>query len=153
DVADQHHLIRIRDRRVVEDIPVDAIISRAHFLAADQQGGLWIAGISGELVRVRNSRADVVVRLGDPEGPLNGYSLSVDSDGSILFATNRGLYRWQPGRMNRLDSGNGLPCSGIYRAISDDEGSFWLYARCGLLRIAAADWAAWLKSPDNKVQV
>src|SRR5262245_34746959 len=35
----------------------------------------------------------------------------------------------------------------------DDEGSFWLYARCGLLRIAASDWAAWLKSPDHKVSV
>jgi signal transduction histidine kinase len=153
DVADKHHLLRIRDRRVVEDIPVDAIVSRAHFLATDQQEGVWIAGILGEFAWVRNGKADVVVRLESPEGPVTGYSLSVDSGGSILFATNRGLYRWQPGRMSRLDSRNSLPCSSIYRAIRDDEGSFWLYARCGLLRIAASAWAAWLKSPDNKVPV
>jgi signal transduction histidine kinase/streptogramin lyase len=153
EVADHHYLLRIRDRRVVEDIPVDAIISRAHFLATDPQEGVWIAGILGEFARVRNGKADVVVRLESGEGPVTGYSLSVDSDGSILFATNRGLYRWQPGRMSRLDSRNSLPCPGIYRAMRDDEGSFWLYARCGLLRIAASDWAAWLKSPDNKVPV
>jgi signal transduction histidine kinase/ligand-binding sensor domain-containing protein len=149
----QQHLLRIKDRRVVEDIPVVTIVSRAHFLAADQQEGIWIAGALGEFARVRNGKADVVVRLDSPEGPVTGFSLSVGSDGSVWFATNRGLYRWQQGRLSRLDSNNGLPCPGIYSAIRDHEGALWLYARCGLLRIAASDWAAWLKSPTNKVSV
>src|SRR5262249_18941023 len=94
-----------------------------------------------------------VFRLETSEGPVRGYSLSVDSDGSTWFATSRGLYRWQDGRMSRLDSNNGLPCSSIYSAIRDDEGSFWLYSKCGLVRIRASEWAAWRKAPDRKVSV
>jgi signal transduction histidine kinase/ligand-binding sensor domain-containing protein len=151
EASDQHHLLRIRDRRVVDDIPVDGIITRAHFLATDRQEGVWIAGGFGEFARVRHGKADVVVRLERAEGSVTGYSLSVDSDGGVWLATNRGLYRWQAGRISRLDSRNGLPCPGIYAAMKDDEGSLWLYAKCGLLRIAAPDWAAWLRSPDTKV--
>src|SRR5262249_3069458 len=86
-------------------------------------------------------------------GPVRGYSLSADPDGSAWFATSRGLYRWRDGRMNRLDSNNGLPCSSIYSAIRDAEGAFWLYSKCGLVRIAPTQWAAWLKAPDGKVSV
>ncbi len=151
--SDQDHLLRTRDRRVVQAIPVDAIISKARFLATDPHEGVWIGDSTGAFARLRNGKADVVVRLETPEGPVNGYSLSVDSDGSVWFATNRGLYRWQDGRMSRLDSSNGLPCPVIYSAIRDDEGALWLYARCGLLRIRASEWAAWLKAPDRKVPV
>src|SRR5262245_13028668 len=112
----------MRNRRVVEDILVDTIISAARFLATDQQSGVWIADSTGEFARLRNGKADVVVRLETPDSPVTGYSLSVDSDDSAWFATNRGLYRWQHGRMSRLDSKNGLPCSLIYSAIRDDEG-------------------------------
>src|SRR5262249_45680341 len=147
------HLLRVKDGRVEEDISIVTIVSNAHFLATDQQEGVWIAGRFGEFVRLRNGKADVVIRFESPEGPVMGYSLSVDSDGSAWFATNRGLYRWQNGRISRLDSRNGLPCADIYAAMRDGEGSFWLYARCGLLRIAGPDWAAWLKSPDRKVSI
>jgi signal transduction histidine kinase/ligand-binding sensor domain-containing protein len=149
----QHHLLRMRDRRVVEDIPVDAIISRALFLAADQHDGVWIAGSDGAFAHLRNGKVDVVVRLETPEGPVTGYSLSVDSDGSVWLATNRGFYRWQDGRISRLDSSKGLPCPSVYSAIRDDEGALWLYATCGLLRIRASEWAAWLKASDSKVSV
>jgi signal transduction histidine kinase/ligand-binding sensor domain-containing protein len=149
----QQHLLRTRDRRVVEDIPVDSVLSSVTFLVADRLEGVWIAAITGGFARVRNGNADVVVRLEAPEGPVVGYSLSVDSDGSVWFPTNRGLYRWQDGRISRLDSSKGLPCSFVYSAIRDDEGTLWLYARCGLLRIRAAAWAAWLKASDSKVPV
>jgi signal transduction histidine kinase/ligand-binding sensor domain-containing protein len=149
--TDPQHLLRIKDRRVVEDISVGTTVSRAYSLAADQREGVWIAGALGEFARIRNGKADVVVRLETPDGQVTGYSLSVDSNGSVWFATNRGLYRWQDGRVSLLDSRNGLPCLSIYSAIGDDEGAFWLYARCGLLRITASDWAAWLKSPDHTV--
>src|SRR5262245_16993358 len=119
DQHDLHDLIRLRSRRVVEDIPVDKVISRAHFLATDSQDGVWIAGTSGELARLRGGKADVVARLETSEGSVRGYSLSVDSDGSVWFATSRGLYRWRDGRTSRLDDRHGLPCSSIYSATRD----------------------------------
>jgi signal transduction histidine kinase/ligand-binding sensor domain-containing protein len=153
-VASAHrHLLRTRNRRVVEDVPLDAIISRAGFLASDRRDGVWIADSTGGFARVRNGKADVVVRLEASEGPVVGLSLSVDADGSVWFPTNRGLYRWQDGRISRLDSTHGLPCPVIYSAIHDDEGTLWLYARCGLLRIPASAWAAWLMASDSKVSV
>jgi signal transduction histidine kinase len=102
-------------------------------------------------VRIRNGKPDVVARLDSPDGPVTGYSLSVDTDGSVLFATNRGLFRWQDGRMSRLDRSSGLPCATVYSAIRDDEAALWLYARCGLLRVPPSEWAAWLKAPDSRV--
>jgi signal transduction histidine kinase/ligand-binding sensor domain-containing protein len=151
--SDEHHLLRIRDRRVVEDIPADAILSKPHYLAADQQEGVWIAGDrdAGALVRIRKGKPDVVARLDGPEGPVTGYSLSVDTDGGVLFATSRGLFRWQHGRMSRLDTSSGLPCATVYSAIRDDEEALWLYARCGLLRVRPSEWSAWLEAPDSKV--
>jgi signal transduction histidine kinase/ligand-binding sensor domain-containing protein len=150
--SNKHRLLRIRNRRVVDESPVDAIIKTAHFVAADSQDGVWIAG-DGELARLRSGKADAVVRLDAPEGPVLGRSLSVDSAGSTWLATNRGLYRWQRGRTSRLDKSNGLPCAAIYSAIRDDAGALWLYATCGLLRIHASDWAAWLTAPDRRVTV
>jgi len=144
-------LLRTRNRRVVEEVPVDAIIRKADSLAADRHDGVWIANSDGELARLRNSRADVVVRLEPQDGPVTGYGLSGDSDGSVWLATNRGLYRWQDGRISRLNRRNGLPCPTIYSAIRDDEGALWLYARCGLLRIRPSEWKRWLQAPDSKV--
>jgi hypothetical protein len=37
--------------------------------------------------------------------------------------------------------------------IKDNSGSFWLYAQCGLMKISATDWAAWLKFPESKISV
>jgi signal transduction histidine kinase/ligand-binding sensor domain-containing protein len=147
----QHHLLRIKDRRVVEEMAVEPTVRRAQYLAADAQEGVWVAGDTGQVARFRSGKADVVLQLESPEGPATVYSLSVDSDASVLFATNRGLYRWQHGRSSRLDGRNGLPCSSVYSAIRGDEGALWLYATCGLLRVSAADWAGWLKAPDSRV--
>jgi hypothetical protein len=94
-----------------------------------------------------------VVSLGTGDDAFATYGLAVDSDNAVWAATNRGLYHWKDGHLNVMDSRNGLPCSVIYSAISDNYGSFCLYARCGLLRIPAPDMASWLKFPDVKVSV
>lgn len=152
--SDEHHLLRIKGRRVVEEIRVDPIFRHAHYLAADHQEGVWIAGSRevDQIVRIRNGKADLVARLDSPEGAVTGYSLSSDADGSVLFATSRGLFRWRDGRMSRLDKSNGLPCTTIYSAIRDDDGALWLYARCGLLRIRVQEWTALQQESDSRVE-
>jgi signal transduction histidine kinase len=61
------------------------------------------------------------------------------------LATAKGFYRWKDGHLSVMDSRNGLPCSALVSAIKDDHGSFWLYGRCGLLRVSASDYESWLK--------
>ena len=149
-VTGSGRLLRIRDHRGEEEIQM-ADLNRPHYLAADRNAGIWVATENGMLAHYLNRNAQTIVTLGSAESPVTVYSLFVDSDNAVLVPSSNGLYRLKDGRLNRLDSGNGLPCSSIFSAIKDDYGYFWLYARCGLLRISASDWKTWLEFPDHKV--
>jgi ligand-binding sensor domain-containing protein len=52
-----------------------------------------------------------------------------------------------------LDARNGLPCSSILDLISDNQGSFWLRTKCGILSIAKSDLENWWARPESKVDV
>jgi signal transduction histidine kinase/ligand-binding sensor domain-containing protein len=147
---EQRHLFRVRDRSIKQDIRVDGIIG-AIFLAADRNAGVWLSSAYGQFVHYREGKAEAVVSLGSEE--IGVRSFSVDSDNAVWSATRKGLYRWKDGRMSVMDARNGLPCSSIYSMIKDNSGSFWLYAQCGLMKISATDWAAWLKFPESKISV
>jgi ligand-binding sensor domain-containing protein len=149
-VTGSGRLLRIRDLRWEEEISM-ADFERPHYLAADRNAGVWVLSLNGKLVHYLNRNAETVVSLGSVEDPITIYSLFVDSDNAVFVTSSKGLYRLKDGRLNRLDSGNGLPCSYIFSAIKDNYGDFWLDARCGLLRISASDWNTWLEFPDRKV--
>jgi ligand-binding sensor domain-containing protein/signal transduction histidine kinase len=147
------HLLRIRDRRVQEDIDVSSLVPHAHFLAADPAGGIWIGTGDGKLAHYLNGVANIVSngRSGAPAVMM--FSFSVDSAGVVWGATNGGLYRWDHGTLIVMDSHNGLPCSVVTAALLDDSGSLWLDAKCGYLRIPAADLAKWTARPEAQVTV
>ena len=112
---------------------------------------------SGYLLPTANSfttatgKAEAVVSLGTEE--IGVRSFSVDSDNAVWSATGKGLYRWKDGQLSVMDSRNGLPCSSIISMIKDNHGSFWLYAKCGLLKISASDWATLAEVPGGKMSV
>jgi signal transduction histidine kinase/ligand-binding sensor domain-containing protein len=144
-VPDQIHLFRIKGTRVEEDIRVDNIID-AYFLAADRDAGIWLASKSGKFVHYRDGKAEAVISLSNEEIGIR--SFFVDSDNAISAVTVKGFYRWKDGRMSVMNSRNRLPCSAVVSAIKDNYGSFWLYGRCGLLRVPASDYETWLKFPE-----
>jgi signal transduction histidine kinase/streptogramin lyase len=146
-------LLRIRDRRVQEDIELSSLVPRAHFLGADPAGGIWIGTVDGKLAHYLNGVANIVSdgRSGAP--PVKIHSFSVDSAGVVWAATTGGLYRWDHGTLSVMDSHNGLPCSLFFAALKDRSGSLWLEARCGYLRIPAADLANWTAHPETQVAV
>ncbi len=150
DVPDQIHLLRIKDQNVEQDIRVDNVM-RAIFLAADRNAGIWLASSHGKFVHYRDGKAEAVISLAKEEIGIR--SLFVDSDNAVSFATSKGFYRWKDGRMSVMDTRNGLPCAGFSAAIKDDYGSFWLKARCGLLRVSASDYETWLKFPEAALSV
>jgi len=149
-VPDQIHLFRIRGPRVEEDIRVDNIID-AYFLAADRDAGIWLGSKGGKFVHYRDGKAEAVISLSNEQIGIR--SFFVDSDNAISAATVKGFYRWKDGRMSVMDSRNRLPCSAVVSAIKDNYGSFWLYGRCGLLRVPASDYETWLKSPEAALSV
>jgi len=147
------HLLRIRDRRVQDDIDLSSLVPHAHFLAADPAGGIWIGTGDGKLAHSLNGVAKIVSngRSGDPAVMM--FSLSVDSAGVVWAGTSEGLYRWDHGELSVMDSHNGLPCSKVTAALIDNSGSLWLDAKCGYLRIPAADLAKWTARPEAQVTV
>jgi signal transduction histidine kinase len=89
--------------------------------------------------------------LKDDKNPLSIHEMIVDTDNSLLISTERGLVRWSNGQHTALGMRNGLPCESIYSAIKDDNGSLWLYARCGLLQIEASQLAKWEASTTSPI--
>ena len=145
------HLLRIKDRRVQEDIQITSLVPRAHFLGADPTGGIWIGTTDGKLAHYLNGVTNIVSNGPSGAPPAVMHSFSVDSAGVIWAATNRGLYRWEHGILNVMDSRNGLPCSTIFASLMDSSGSLWLEGLCGYLRIPAADLVNWTAHPNAQV--
>jgi signal transduction histidine kinase len=77
--------------------------------------------------------------------------LSRDADGAFWLATDEGLRRIAGGHAATLSMANGLPCNLVHWIIEDDSASYWLYTRCGLLRIARSEMAAWIADPRRKI--
>jgi signal transduction histidine kinase/ligand-binding sensor domain-containing protein len=145
------HLLRIKDRRLQEDIQIASQVPRAHFLGADPAGGIWIGTADGKLAHYLNGAAKIVSNGRSGVSRVMMFSLSVDSAGVVWGATNRGLYRWDHGKLSVMESRNGLPCSGFGAALVDRSGSLWLDGKCGYLKISAADLAKWTANPEAQV--
>ena len=93
------HLLRIRDRRVQEDIQLSSLVPHAHFLGADPAGGIWIGTADGKLAHYQNGVANIVSNGRSGTSAVMMFSLSVDSAGVVWGATSEGLYRWDHGRI------------------------------------------------------
>ncbi len=145
-------LLRIRNHRVQEEIPLSKDLQPAAFLAADRRSGIWIGSRKGALALYRDEHLQVTPRV-DGESPIASLGVIVDSDDSVLLSTNRGLLRWNDGRWSVLDTRNGLPCNSIFSAVNDNSGSLWLYAACGLLKVEALELAKWHVRADSQLNV
>jgi signal transduction histidine kinase/ligand-binding sensor domain-containing protein len=145
----QISLLRFRGNRLEESIDALRLIRHANFLATNRNGGIWIGTHDGKLVHY--SRGDSKLDLSTDAGSAPTRGLFVDSDNSVWAATKEGVYHWKDGHLSVMGSRNGLPCRSIFSVIKDNEGSLWLYARCGLLKILAADLATWIRDPISHV--
>ena len=146
------HLLRIRDRRVQEDIDLSSLMPRrAHFLGADPAGGIWIGTGDGKLAHYLNGVVKIVYPGNSGGSRLTMFSLLVDSAGIVWGPTNRGIYRWDHGKTSVMDPHNGLPCPESTAALMDRSGSLWLEGGCGYERISAADLASWTARPEVQV--
>jgi PAS domain S-box-containing protein len=149
-LASSGHLFRIQGREVLGDIQLGESLSSAFLLEADKSGDLWIGAKAGMIARYHSGQLETY-SLMDDKDPISIHEMIVDTDNSLLISTERGLVHWSNGQHTALGMKNGLPCESIYSAIKDDNGSLWLYARCGLLQIEASQVAKWEGSPTSPI--
>ena len=111
--------------------------------------GFWVDGAVSYL-KNRQLRASYTAADGLGQPPVQ--HLHLDRDGALWAATqNGGLSRIKDGRVVTLTSRNGLPCEGTNWTTDDDEGSLWLYMRCGLVRIRRTEVDAWIADPKRRI--
>lgn len=147
-------LYRIRDFQVLAAFPAPQMPA-ARNLAADPHGGVWLGLVSGDLARYADGKLDVFPfkHSSSPGQDTVVDDLVVNPDGWVMGATPFGLIVWKDGKRLTLNVHNGLPCDSIHAAITDKDGALWLYAQCGLLRIASSELLKWWASPEAVLQV
>ena len=144
----QQKLLRIRDLAVQEEFLAPQI-PYSVVLAPDPDGGIWLGLLNGQLGHYRNGTFDAFP-LHQKSQPLSG--LMVDSDRSVWASSASGLARWKQGVVTTLTSKNGLPCDEVVSAARDRHDTLWLYARCGLLAVDAAELERWSRQPDTAIR-
>ena len=153
-LSEQRNLLHLMNGRLVEQIPWSELGRQqlASSVLAERGGvwlGFWTDGAVSYL-KDRQLRASYTAAHGLGQPPVQ--HLQLDRDGALWAATlNGGLSRIKDGHVATLTSRNGLPCDGTNWTIDDDEGSLWLYMRCGLVRIRRTEVDAWIADPKHRI--
>jgi ligand-binding sensor domain-containing protein len=146
----QPALFRIQDSKVREEIAPPRI-PRVLSLAADPKDGIWLGLATGDLARYRQGQLDIMPTSRPAKSVIR--NLLVESDGSVWGVTQDGLFRWQEGKEEILNSHNGLPCDTVFALVRDNRGALWFDTQCGLVVIEAPELNRWLQQPDVKLKV
>ncbi|AXC10169.1 Membrane associated, signal transduction histidine kinase-like ATPase [Acidisarcina polymorpha] len=142
-------LLRIQGREVREELPAPGMPA-ATSLAADPKGGIWLGLVDGNLARYRQGRLETF-SPGSAAGS-QVREMLIRADGSVLGATSSGLIEWKDGRLRTLTNQNGLPCNSLYGLVADNNNALWLYAQCGLVRVADTELREWWNGAKASVK-
>ena len=142
-------LLLIQGRVVREELS-GPTMPAAVSLAADPQDGIWLGLADGDLGRYRHGRLETF----PPENGTNSSvrQILVRANGSVFAATSTGLTEWKNGTLRTLTSQNGLPCNNLYGLVSDNNNVLWLYAQCGLVRVADTELQEWWNGTKASVK-
>jgi len=121
-------------------------------LLPDPVGGLWLGFFSGGVTYLRDGKVRASYGKSQGLGAGRVMGLQLDHDGTLWAATEGGLSRLKDGHVANLSSVNGLPCDSVHWAVEDDDGFFWLYTACGLLRVARTELEKWAADPARSIQ-
>lgn len=142
-------LVRIRDFEVREEFETSKIPA-TRTLAPDPRGGIWIATTTGDLARLHDGSVEKFA-LNLKGSPVIRRIVAA-GDGSVLAATEDGLIGLRQGKVQRLTSENGLPCSAVLSFIEDDDKRWWLHTECGVVELADSELRQWWADPGARVR-
>lgn len=121
-------------------------------LVPESDGSVWTGLLSGGTALFRAGQIQRSPLTDDQGGARRVLDLSRSSDGSLWVATQNGLTHVKDGKAATLTTANGLPCNAVHWIVEDGLSSYWLYTRCGLVRVARAELDAWAAEPTRKIQ-
>ena len=147
-------LIHLVDGKIVEQAPWQKLGGGPGTgLVPEPDGGVWTGLLSGGIAYFRSGQIRNLPLSDNRGAGRKVLDVSRDREGSIWAATENGLSRIRNGHAETLTTGNGLPCNTVHWIIEDDLSSYWLYTRCGLLRIVRTDLDAWIADPKRTIPV
>ena len=99
----------------------------------DRQGDLWIGSTDGGLNSLRQGS---FVTFSKQQGLASDIVLPIyqDRDGALWIGSDKGLQRWQNGRLTLYTTHDGLPDSLVFSVTQDGTGTLWVGTRQGLAR-------------------
>jgi signal transduction histidine kinase/ligand-binding sensor domain-containing protein len=147
-------LTHLQAGHVVANIPWSAVgRTRAKVVVSDK-GGVWLSfWTEGGVMYFKDGRVRASYSVEDGLGKGHVPGLTLDSEGALWASTeDGGLSRIKDGHVATLTSGNGLPCDTIHATVEDDRRALWVYAACGVFRIARSELDAWIARPEHRVE-
>ncbi len=144
-------LVRIRDFQIREEFSQPRVPS-AWKMAANPQGGIWVATRKGDLVLFRQGAALQEFPLHANAKDASPHEIVAQADGSVLVSFEDGLVGFRGGKVQWMTTKNGLPCDEIISFIQDKEKRWWLYTRCGIVELADSELQRWWTNPEAMVQ-
>jgi signal transduction histidine kinase/ligand-binding sensor domain-containing protein len=146
-------LIHLLNGKIVEQVPWQKLGGPGTGgLVADADGAVWVGLDGGGVAYFHQGQIESFPMRDDRGVASTVTDLIRDRDGALWAATENGLRRIINGHVTALTSANGLPCNRVHWIIEDNSSSYWLYTQCGLLRVAAAELAAWVIDPKRTIQ-
>ncbi len=109
---------------------------------ADGDGVVWIGFWEGSVQRMQSGSFTTIAQFGDSD--VNWFHQ--DASGVVWIGSNRGLYRWLDGQLERVNDFvlDQLPTIDFTACFEDDEGSLWLGTDGGgLCRYWAGRFSNW----------
>ncbi|WMJ68532.1 ligand-binding sensor domain-containing diguanylate cyclase [Stenotrophomonas sp. 24(2023)] len=114
-------------------VPTTAGLPRALItaLAHDPAGALWIGTVEG--VRVLRDGTVQNIDLEPLGGGRSVFGFQQIGD-AMWISSDRGLYRWQQGRLSRVGLEQGMPVDTVFQLVPDRLGNVWISSNRGVLR-------------------
>jgi ligand-binding sensor domain-containing protein/signal transduction histidine kinase len=147
-------LVHLTGGRIVEQVSWQTVGGGpGSGLVSDSAGGVWTGLLTGGIADFRAGQVRHLALTKDAAREGRVLDLSRDRDGAMWAATEDGLARIANDSVATLTTANGLPCNSVHWMIEDDSSSYWLYTRCGLVRIPRNEIQAWISDPKRAVQL
>ncbi|CAN5267958.1 sensor histidine kinase [soil metagenome] len=144
-------LFRLRDGRWLHDGGIEALPEATPIgVATDSTGGVWFGYADGAIVEVR---ADHAIRHDQQSGLTIGAISSIDTGAPLLAVGQGGLAVREGSRFRTLALSNPESIAGVTGMARGADGTLWINANRGLLRIDRESLERAMHEPDFAMPV